>query len=253
MRNSLKDLVVANWNLERPFPSSEKSKTLEEFFDSNSADIWFLTETHEQILPDKDFYSIFSENPDRKSQEGERWVGVWSRWEIEPLSELVTDKSRCTAGLINDSEFGPIVIYGVVLPWNSDPRIKGSTSFKVFDDAILNVEADLVKISELHPKVPIILAGDFNQSLASKHYYGSNAKRERLEKFLAHMGLVVLTSGSNDPVFRDSYPNACIDHICLSSSSGFNLVSTSRWPEAPSLKGAPSDHYQINVRLTHEI
>jgi endonuclease/exonuclease/phosphatase family metal-dependent hydrolase len=126
-------------------------------------------------------------------------------------------------------------------------------TFQVFDEVVSNLERDLKKISALHPDIPIILAGDFNQSLVSKHYYGSNAKRERLKQFFTSNDLLALTSGDDDPVFRDSYPNACIDHICISDGSGFKLSSTSRWPNAPTLKDGPSDHYQIKVRLTHEI
>ncbi len=90
--------------------------------------------------------------------------------------------------------------------------------------------------------------GDFNQSLAPKHYYGSKEKRALLELTLSDFGLKPLTSMDNDPIFRDSAPYACIDHICVSLGD-LKKIATKRWPEAANLDSADSDHFGVTAKI----
>jgi hypothetical protein len=101
------------------------------------SDIWFLTETREALTPKSGFHSIFSGTPDRDSAEGERWSSIWSHWTITPPNEYVSDKSRCVAGLLDNTPFGQIVVYGTVLPWSTDPRAKEVGRYLAYKENLL--------------------------------------------------------------------------------------------------------------------
>ena len=101
------------------------------------------------------------------------------------------------------------------------------------------------------PNATLIVAGDFNQDLAVKHYYGSKRKRALVETALRDAKLVPLTAGLDDPIARDSTPYACIDHICVSESAGWTLNSTTRWPDTPAPVLPLSDHFGVSVEVSN--
>src|SRR5205823_5985682 len=94
-----------------------------------------------------------------------------------------------------------------------------------------------------------ILDGDFNQDLIPAHYYGSKNQKIWLREALRKDDLIPLTADMNDPVYRDSPPHACIDHICISEGSGFTLDSTTRWPDTAAPDRTFSDHFGIAVKM----
>ncbi len=221
------------------------AKTLSEI----KSDIYFLTETHERLTPQKDFQAIFSGTPDRKHLEGERWTSIWSRWPITSLNDFVSDKSRCVAGEIENTPFGQLIVYGTVLPWNGDRRTPNNGNHIAFGDALEALKDDIARIKDVYPKSIIVLAGDFNQSLVENHYYGSKLKRSKLEHTLKEIELAPLTSLENDPIYRDAKPMACIDHICVSTDKEWEVLETFKWPNKKSLKREDSDHYGVKVEI----
>jgi endonuclease/exonuclease/phosphatase family metal-dependent hydrolase len=245
----VQSLRIANWNVQRALPGKSKFETIAEVISTFESDIWFLTETHETLTPGEEFYSVFSSIPDRKGANGEQWTSIWSRWPVTSLENYVSNKARCVAGLIPQSPFGSLVLYGTILPWSGDRATLNGGNFLAYESELNGQQGDWVRIRKDYPEALLILAGDFNQSLVDKHYYGSKRKRFILEESLRQTQLTSLTSGENDPVFRDSRPNACIDHICVSGNSGLRLISTQRWPDSPNLLESPSDHYRISVLL----
>ena len=70
-------LRIANWNLERVVPNQNRAATIRSAMSDIAADIWILTETHQQISPCEEFSSVTSEDPDRESKQGERWSAIW--------------------------------------------------------------------------------------------------------------------------------------------------------------------------------
>lgn len=222
---------------------------MEEYFVAADADIWFLTETHEDVEPSRGFFSCFSGSPDRASKEGERWVGIWSRWPIEPLDSYSSDSARCAVGRIADSPIGEVILFGTVLPWTNEWQGIPGADAQAFEAALALQKSDWLRLSQDFPKATLIVAGDFNQDLAPRHYYGSKKKRSLLESALVECDLVALTSGLGDPIARYSPPMACIDHICLSSGRGWVLDSSTRWPDAPRPVASLSDHFGVSVRL----
>lgn len=242
-------LTIANWNLERIHPSQRRLADIREYFSKTDADIWFLTETHEEVQPHAGFFSLFSATPDRPSGEGEKWVSIWSRWPMENLDAFVGDRARCVAGRLEDSPFGELIVYGTVLPWTNDWRGIPAGNGQAYEAALDLQKQDWLRLAREFPNATLIVAGDFNQDLADWHYYGSKKKRSLLEMALVECNLIALTSGLDDPIARESPPMACIDHICISSSNGWVLESTMRWPDSHRPGRSLSDHFGVSVRL----
>jgi hypothetical protein len=244
-----KSLKVANWNIERVIPPEKRSSAIKEHISAVGADLWVLSETHEEVGLGEKFSSCFSGQPDRPSQMGERWIGLFSRWTMTSLSKFVSDSSRCAAGHITESPFGELVLYGTVLPWTNAWRGIPAQNGQAFGAALSEQCDDWQRIAKHFPDATFILAGDFNQDLALNHYYGSKRKRSMLEGALRKADLIPLTAGVSDPIARDSAPNACIDHIFISASKGWTSIDTQRWPNSPTPVGSLSDHFGVSVDL----
>ena len=242
-----KRMTIANWNVMRAIPDQARFTTFERICESIRADFWFLTETHEGFVPHKGYASCFSGHPDRESKPGEKWSAIWSRFPLEALKGYVSDFARCVAGRVATSEFGEIVLYGTVLPWNTDLRAKASSSYQVFAEELEVQKSDWVKIQRDFPKATLIVAGDFNQGLVDRHYYGSKKKQDLLNSVLKECHLVPLTIGENDPISRDSFPRANIDHICVASPLKWRFEETTRWPNMPVPDKALSDHFGVSA------
>ena len=245
-------LKVANWNIERVTPWELRVAAIQEHFIAVDADIWFLTETHQEVRPGVGYFSCFSAEPDRLSRSGERWVALWSRWQIEPLPTFVSDSARCAAGYIANSPFGELILFGGVLPWTNTWRGIPGANAQAFGAALAVQRHDWTRLAHHFPDATLIIAGDFNQDLAGKHYYGSRKKRLLLETALLETNVIPLTAGKNDPIARESSPNACIDHICISSGKNWKSISTERWPATSLPIRGLSDHFGVSVELVRE-
>lgn len=144
---------------------------------------------------------------------------------------------------------GELILFGTVLPWiNAWQGITGVGGL-AFEAALALQKSDWTRLRHDFPNATLIVAGDFNQDLAKRHYYGSRKKRATLEGALADCNLIPLTSGDDDPVARDSSPMACIDHICISTKRNWILSETKRWPEAARPVRNLSDHFGVSVKL----
>jgi len=244
-------MKIANWNLERVLPSQSRVSAIREHFAAVDADIWILTETHELVGPGKDFSSVMSGEPDRKSEPGEHWAGIWSRHPITHLPSFVSDAARCTAAHIAHPDIGDMVVYATVLPWGGS-KWGGieSADGAAFEAALGAYVGDWQKLRASFPNALRVVAGDFNQDLAPYHYYGSKKQRALLESGLAAAGVVALTAGANDPIdWEPAHRHACIDHICVSESLAIRVGNTTRWPDAGKPDLRLSDHFGVAVEL----
>jgi len=247
-------MKIGNWNLERVLPSQKRCLHIQAKLSQINADIWILTETHELVSPGSGYSSVMSGEPDRESEPGEHWAGIWSRHPISHLPSFVSDTARCTAAYIEHPDIGQIVVYAMVLPWGgSQWRVFKSAGGAAFAEALHTYVGDWRNLRAAFPDALHVVAGDFNQDLAPYHYYGSKKQRELLEAALAapDIRMTALTAEANDPVDWD--PNdryACIDHICMSESPGLCVGETVRWPESGKSDPGLSDHAGVTVELS---
>ncbi len=243
-------LKIANWNLERVGPNQTRAKRIDTAMSEIAADIWVLTETHKDIGPIS-FYSVSSEELNRESSSGECWSAILSRYPIESLSDFVSDKRRCVAGKLDHPQFGLVIIYALVLPWmGSLWRGIPSRGGAAFASALAAYQSDWEQLQYAYPKALHIVAGDFNQDLVDSHYYGSIRNRSKLELALEESNLQAITSGTGDPIARDSSPCACIDHICISKRAVASVISTERWPDTDKPDKSLSDHFGVLIELS---
>ena len=234
----------------RAAPGRSRFLAVQETCRAKVSDLWFLTETHQDLSPHEEYFGIHSGTPDRLFKPGEKWSSIWSKWPIESLSDFVTDGSRCVAGRVEHDALGEIILYGTVLPWNSDLRAKESSSYQAYQEALKAQESDWFRIRRDFPKATVIIAGDFNQGLVDEHFYGSRKKQNLLESAIKEGQLSPLTAGANDPIARDSHPRANIDHIFMASSLVWNLEKTSRWPDTQVPVKSLSDHFGVSVEVS---
>ncbi len=234
-------LKIANWNLERVLLKQNRAMRIKKEISKIDADIWILTETHKNIGP-KNFNSVTS--MDREN--GECWTAIWSHFPLISLMDFVTDKQRCSAAKIAHPKYGNLIVYATVLPWvgsvwNGQDWNKG----KAYISALETYKKDWDRLQLTYPDAIHIVAGDFNQSLVDWHYYGSKLIREKLEETMEDCKMTIMTAGDNDPIARDSKPQACIDHICISTSKIKHIFSTQRWPDKQKPDKKLSDHFGV--------
>ena len=240
-------MKIATWNVAKPVSSARRQR-IQDFIHAQSADVWVLTEAHDDFKPG--FAHSWSSSPGRDGNHGtaHRWVTVLSDFPMSPLE--TSDPLRTCAVRITPAAGNPFIVYGTVLPWRGsawqDHPGEGGAAFR---EALALQTSDWIRLQESYPDEEFFVAGDFNQELVTPRYVGTQVNQRELELALKRSGLVALTAGDADPVRRD-LGSACIDHICARQKSDWSVVSTSRWPESMALEKGPSDHYGISVSMS---
>lgn len=78
-------------------------------------------------------------------------------------------------------------------------------------------------LRERFPEATIIVAGDLNQDLGGKHYYGTKACRALLNTELARANLVCLTT--IDRFGPEVLQHPPIDHVCAGPGRGRHFTT----------------------------
>ena len=241
-------MKLATWNLARPV-AERRRQEMHRYIDEQDADVWVLTETHDDFCPGHRFRHSSAAGRDGLDEEKHRWVTIWSRY---PLERIVTsDDMRTAAARVVPESEEPFVVFGTVLPWLGSPwRGYPGAGGVAFREALALQKEDWMRIRSDYPTDERFVLGDFNQDLVSRpRYYGAKSNRDLLEKALEEAGLVPLTAGSGDPIRRDSAPCACIDHICARRDSKWHAKPAVRWPETPTPDKRLTDHFGLSISL----
>jgi hypothetical protein len=240
-------LILATWNVERPIQRWRRAALLSHI-DRVNADVWLLTETHDDLRLNLPHVHSSLSGRDGKDEAGHRWVSIWSRYPIQPLP--CCDEHRTAAGLVNMPAHPGFIVFGTVLPWTgSQWRGHPGKGGAAFSAALACQLEDWRRMRRDFVGTDLFVAGDLNQDLAPAHYYGSRANRECLESALSEVGLIPLTAGDNDPVWRDAAPRASIDHICATANSRWQSEPPYRWPETATPPRDLSDHFGVAVQF----
>ncbi|MBE9156352.1 endonuclease/exonuclease/phosphatase family protein [Nodosilinea sp. LEGE 06152] len=255
-------MKIATWNLERALPQSVQAERQRQWLNRIDADIWILTETHLDIAPGKNYYSVASGLPERPGAEGERWVQIWVKaGELVPLTTI--DEARTAAALLTLGSGQQWVVYGTVLPWlgsswrwsktGQHGPMQPASQGQAFAAALAAQQADWQLLRTTYPKAILTVAGDFNQDLNALHYYGSRRNKQALRQALDSVKLVCLTAGEHDPVHQlIDGQHSNIDHICIASNVEEHFQNSFAWPQRlDDLRGL-SDHFGIGVELGFE-
>ena len=163
---------IATWNLERCSSRAWRKASLQqERMALVDADIWVLTETFVDRSPGDDFDAAFSPSyPERRPNPDERWVGIWSRWPIVRLDDPAPHRRGSVATMVT-TPMCPLVVYGTVIPYHSDQAHDDGRAARAWEVHAATIERqadEWHRIRRLHPGIPLIVAGDFNQARSGR-------------------------------------------------------------------------------------
>lgn len=253
---------LATWNLARARPDGVRADRLCDHMRRVDADVWVLTETWRGLSPGAEYRLVGESTGGRDGKEDrspadpeEIWVGIWSRLD-GAATALPTIAPRRTVAVRLASGQRPLVVYGTVLPWSSDAAGPGTRGAEKFCLALQEQHRDWTRLLAEHPDTKLCVAGDFNQDLAERHYYGTKAGRAALRHALGASGLTCLTASTDDPVARPGPDEeglvwATVDHICVTPGliphGGAHVCS---WPERSELGPRLTDHLGVVATLS---
>jgi hypothetical protein len=200
---------VATWNLERAAPESQAGVLQLATIEQAAADAWVFTEAHEALaLPG---YETTSSHP-MLTIEPARFATIAARsLRALPLPELPTGVAAIVAA--NGRDW---LVVGVCMPWRHDapalPSGAGggaTTGSEQWRAVLACLDSALRRLLALVPHKPLLLAGDFNQTLEG-YVVGSRQGRTLLADLLSRHALSAYTA--TEP----SSLTGCysIDHIC---------------------------------------
>ena len=222
---------ISTWNLERPSPNSKKTGlAIKKILEENS-DIIVLTETSNAVdLKSVYPFSISTESYERTPSE--QWVTIWSKWKI--IEQLKTiDNKRTVCGIV-EAPFGRIILYGTIIPYHmagvSGVRY-GNLNYKSWEyheKDLYNQSENWSQLIHENRDLPLIVAGDFNQTRFNNIGYGTKKVREILTELLQknEMSCITEIDFSKDYLTEDPKKGKTrnnIDHICVSNSLMSNL------------------------------
>ncbi len=243
--------TVATWNVERPKPRGWKIPPAQrERMAEVDADVWVLTETHRSHAPsDEHIHSIYSPADLGRLKEHECSAAIWSRWPIEPITDPEPHKRGTVAGSV-DTPLGPVVVYATIIPWANDPKFEDGSPAKMWQAHRAGIErqgGEWKRLRELHPGVPLVVAGDFNQDRDGSGWYGTKDARAELGAALAATDLTCLTE-ADAVAIGQLKSDHLIDHICATS----DLVSQGGmrcWEKVDQQGRRLSDHPTVAITL----
>lgn len=205
------ELRVGTWNVQYAH-GAVKNRARLDLLNSSNADVWVLTETHDELDLSASHTAIHSEQ--RYSTPGGRWTTIWTSL---PLVERLptADPRRCVAARLDAGDAGELIVYGTVLPWNGDTGpdpIQPARGWDEFHRVVPAQGQEWASLRDRHPWATLVVAGDLNQDLGGRHYYGTKACRALLTTQIATADLKCLTTTDRfDPGALEHPP---IDHVC---------------------------------------
>lgn len=234
---------IATWNVEYAYPN--RLGALQRVVAENDADVWVLTETHDDLVPSAAQYVAHSQpRPKNWSgiRPGSRWVSIWSRWPIiAEVSLPEADRERTVAALI-DVGSQKLLVYGTVLPWKGD---RGKFDWSEHHRVIPLQCAEWMKLQREHSDATLCVAGDYNTDMGTGAYYGTKAGIASLCTGLAECGLFCATAPAHVP--EGLLPRPPIDHIAVPIAWQDRVSIAAAWPAS---RGTLSDHSGIVVEVT---
>ena len=238
--NSIK---IATWNVQRPPRRVEgRTQRIQTKLESVAADIWVLTESRTSLAPADAFYSTHSGvHAGRLPTDDLRWVSIWSHW---PASVLAEDHWSATA--LIDTPMGELIVQGVVLPYMHEPAPGLADVWSRFSHELANQRDSWAGTRAKHADIPMVVAGDLNQTIGGSLRYGSPDTRKLLLEALAAADLKCLTAGDEPTgTLRNVH---LVDHICATSNLTAGMITY--W-EPKDLDGQTmSDHRGVAIELT---
>jgi hypothetical protein len=214
---------------------------------SVAADLWVLTESRTTISPEDGFQAVHSP-PDRlrRPDQDERWCSLWSRW---PLTPIPTRDTPWSATARVRSPLGDLIICGTVLPYHAEPPRDSELGVQQWGEFLREVHLqaeDWRRLRREYPGIPLVVAGDLNQSLDGARWYWTKSTRHALVDSLRGADLRCVTT--EDMVAGGQLRrHHLVDHICVTGD--LERESLICWEPVAADRTRMSDHPGVLVRL----
>jgi endonuclease/exonuclease/phosphatase (EEP) superfamily protein YafD len=239
---------VGTWNVQYA-AGSDKNKARLNILTTRPADIWVLTETHDDLSLASSHESVHSLQRPTGRKNG-RWATIWSRFPIRERLR-VCDEERTVAAVIG-SPHGDLIVFGTVLPWHSDhgkhPVDEKVRSWSEQYRVITEQCAEWDTLRRDHPGMALCVAGDLNMNLGGPHYYGTVFGRSEIHKAMEHNGLVCTTE--YDQISEENrLTYSPIDHVLVSKTLAVNSRVVEAWEGRQPDGTRLSDHSGLVVEL----
>jgi len=234
---------VGTWNVEYAY--QKRLNALHQVLATNRADIWILTETHDDLVPENCTHVAHSDpRPKNWSgiRTGSRWVSIWSTFPIiEQVSVASCDRERTVIALLDIGQAKRLLVYGTVLPWKGD---RGIQDWSEHHRVIPNQCAEWRELRKSYSDAMLCVAGDYNTDMGTGSYYGTKQGIASLRAGMSESELFCATEPDRFPVGKLSYPP--IDHIALPRAWQQTTSVVAAWPAD---KQNLSDHSGLVVEV----
>jgi endonuclease/exonuclease/phosphatase family metal-dependent hydrolase len=238
---------IATWNLERPKPNGAvKNARQQSKIAEIQADLWILTETNSAISLEG-CHSLASESLPSYHSAGESFATIWSRTPI--LNKISTFDPYFAVCAEIESPLGPMIVYGSIITYANDRGLSGAS--KRWEETRKSIDAhdlDWQNIRKEYPNHPMVVAGDFNQSLDGSGWYADAVSTTKLSEALKRSNLVCETKEDMRKTGK-LQTRATVDHICLSRNIAMNSTVVGAWEGTSDVLGRMSDHNGVYVDL----
>ncbi|MGE0309815.1 MAG: endonuclease/exonuclease/phosphatase family protein, partial [Acidimicrobiia bacterium] len=223
MINQHQHLRIGTWNVQYG-AGVDKNRLRRELLVEKDADIWVLTETHDD-LDLVDTHAVVRSLQRSTAKAGGRWTTIMSRFPVIEQIDTV-DPHRTVCARLDGGALGEIVMFGTVLPWHTDqgpdPAVP-KRNWEEFARIVPLQGAEWRELRTRYPSATFVVAGDLNHNLGGPHYYGYKAGRALLRDALAASSLVCYT---NSDEFRfEGLAHPPIDHVCASFPDRVSIAS----------------------------
>jgi len=236
-------LRIGTWNVEYAYPN--RLEAIRRVLAENVADIWVLTETHDDLAPPGcPFVAHSKPRPKNWSgiRDGSRWVSIWSRL---PIIETVylpgSDRERTVVARIELEPESTLLVYGTVMPWKGD---RGKFDWSEHHRVVPEQCAEWRALREQFPDAAFCVAGDYNTDMGTGGYYGTREGIALLRTGLGDCGLYCATDPARMPA--GLLPHPPIDHVALPDAWRDRTAVVAAWPAD---KKTLSDHSGLIVEI----
>lgn len=231
---------IATWNLEhgakrkRPIPPQiAKIKEI-------NPDVLVLTETCNEVDLSPFGYTGVS---CKKNNDGNYYAAIWTRFPIIGVHQ--TSDPTLTVCAQVACPLGNLLVYGTIITYHLDKGPNEDSRAWAEHYKAIGVQGDDWARLSAETGLPMIIAGDFNQTRdGSKRTYGTKHGRDLLTAQLSRSSLSCLTTedfGSSGKINIDpakGWARNNIDHICTTKDA-FEILSVGAW-----------DHFSDGIYLS---